>query len=255
VRAYELDSGRRIVVTDEELASVAPEMSRDIELRRFVPFDQIPVTYYDRPYFLAPSGKSTKAYHLLVQTMERAGRAGIGSFVMRGHEYLVAIIADGGVLRAETLRFADELRTPEDLGLPKRGKASAKKTAGYAKQIKKLRQASLDMDELEDRYAEKIEALAGDKQKKGIDVVEPPAEGEDESGEGAEVVDLMSLLKRRLSGDVRVTSADAGRGRAADGKLEDLTRAALYERAQTMKVPGRSRMDKKELVAAIRKAA
>ena len=113
VRGYETDDGGMVVITDDEFEAAAPEMSGDIELRNFVPLEQIPPLYFQRPYFLSPSGRSAKAYHLLARTMEKAGRVGIGSFVMRGHEYLVAIISDNGVLRADTLRYADEIRTPE----------------------------------------------------------------------------------------------------------------------------------------------
>ena len=127
VRGYETDAGKMVVITDEEFESVAPEMSGDIELKNFVPLEQIPPIYFQRPYFLAPSGKSAKAYHLLAATMERTKRVGIGSFVMRGHEYLVAIVADNGVLRADTLRYEDEVRTPESIGLPNRSKPAASK--------------------------------------------------------------------------------------------------------------------------------
>jgi DNA end-binding protein Ku len=104
IRGYETDDGKMVVITDEEFESVAPEMSGDIELRGFVPLEQIPPMYFQKPYFLAPSGKSAKAYNLLTATMEKTGRVGVGSFVMRGHEYLVAIVSDNGVLRADTLR-------------------------------------------------------------------------------------------------------------------------------------------------------
>ena len=92
VRGYQTDAGEMIVITDEEFDSLAPEMSGDIDLHNFVPIEQIPSLFFQRPYFLAPSGQSAKAYHLLAATLERTGRVGIGSFVMRGHEYLVAIV-------------------------------------------------------------------------------------------------------------------------------------------------------------------
>src|SRR5688500_13883019 len=119
VRGYETEDGKMVVITDKEFESVAPEMSADIELRSFVPLEQVPALYFQKPYFLAPAGKSAKAYVLLAETMKRTGRAAIGSFVMRGHEYLVAIVADNGVLRLDTLRYADEIRTPASIGLPK----------------------------------------------------------------------------------------------------------------------------------------
>src|SRR5687767_14504668 len=171
VRGYETDEGKMVVITDEEFESAAPEMSGDIELRSFVPIEQIPPMYFQRPYFLAPSGKTAKAYHLLATTMANTGRVGIGSFVMRGHEYLVAIVSDNGVLRADTLRYADELRTPEAIGLPKRKKATAAKVTRFAKAIDELKQSRLDLSELEDRDAQALKELAERKQKSGEDVI------------------------------------------------------------------------------------
>ena len=83
MRGYETDSGKMVPITDAEFESVAPEMSGDIDLHSFVPLDQIPALYFQKPYFLAPSGKSTKAYHLLAAIMERTGRVGIGGAASR----------------------------------------------------------------------------------------------------------------------------------------------------------------------------
>jgi DNA end-binding protein Ku len=208
VRGYETDSGKMVVITDEEFESVAPEMSGDIELRNFVPLEQIPPIYFNRPYFLAPSGKSTKAYHLLTATMEKAGRVGIGSFVMRGHEYLVAIVADNGVLRADTLRYADEIRTPETIGLPKQSKSTAAKVNQFVKVIDDLTRIDLDLSELEDQEAKALEKLAETKQKENEDVIHQRGLEQAEAEEGsATVVDLMAVLRKSLSKSAVVTTA------------------------------------------------
>src|SRR6266403_141897 len=120
VRGYEIDKGKYVIVTDEELERLAPEQSRDIDLRKFVDLESIPPLYFDRSYFLAPSAGSEKAYKLLSETMAKSGLAGIATFVMRGKEYLVTIFPENGILRAETMRFADELRSPKDIGLPEK---------------------------------------------------------------------------------------------------------------------------------------
>jgi DNA end-binding protein Ku len=73
VRGYENDDGSFTLVDDEELDALAPRKSRDIDLRRFVAREEIPRQLLERPYVLAPSGDSTKAYHLLAETMERNG--------------------------------------------------------------------------------------------------------------------------------------------------------------------------------------
>lgn len=212
VRGYETDEGKRVVVTDEELDAIAPEMSRDIELRRFVPKEQIPPAYYQRPYFLAPSGGSAKAYHLLVQTMQKTGRTGIGTFVMRGHQYLVAILSDGNVLRAETLRFASELRSAQDVGLPKPVKPPAKEVKQLSDAIASLTRDTLDMDELSDETARAIEHLVAVKEKKHEDIVDTSgAEAEEEDEGGAEVIDLMKLLRERVGAGAKRPARPAAR--------------------------------------------
>ena len=210
VRGYETDEGKMVVITDEEFESVAPEMSGDIELRGFVPLEQIPPMYFQKPYFLAPSGKSAKAYNLLTATMAKTGRVGIGSFVMRGHEYLVAIVSDNGVLRADTLRYTDEIRTPESIGLPKVKKPAAGKVTSFGKAIDNLKQARLDMSELADQDAQALRELAESKQKKDEDVIHQRGleEADAEATEGsAQIIDLMAVLRKSLSKNAVVTRA------------------------------------------------
>jgi DNA end-binding protein Ku len=213
VRGYPTDAGKMVVITDDEFDSLAPEMSGDIELRSFTPLDQVPPQYFQRPYFLAPAGKSAKAYHLLAATMERTGRIGIGNFVMRGHEYLVAILSDNGVLRADTLRYADEIRTPESIGLPEPGKVAAKLVNQFIKDLDALSDEQLNIAELEDDAAEALQKLAQAKQKKHEDVIQPrdleEADAED-TATGAQIIDLMAVLKRSLSKTAVVTNADSG---------------------------------------------
>jgi DNA end-binding protein Ku len=211
VRGYETDDGKIVEITDQEFESVAPEMSSDIELRNFVPLEQIPPLYFQKPYFLAPAGKSAKAYNLLAATMERTGRVGIGSFVMRGHEYLVAIVSDNGVLRADTLRYADEVRTPESVGLTKRSKVSTTKVNQFAKEIDALTRRELDVSELKDNEAEALQDLVEAKRKDKKNVIHRAGleEAEPEAAGGAKVIDLMAVLRRSLSKTVTVSSAES----------------------------------------------
>ena len=91
VRGYEIKKDKYVVVTDDELERLAPEKTRDIDLKLFVPENSIPPIYFERGYFLTPAAGSQKAYKLLAETMKKSGLAGIATFVMRGKEYLVAI--------------------------------------------------------------------------------------------------------------------------------------------------------------------
>lgn len=196
VRGYEVDSGEFVVVQDEELEALEPQKSRDIDLQVFVERSQIAPLYFDRSYFLTPAGSSTKAYRLLAQTMERTGRAGIATFIMRGKEYLVAILSEEGILRAETLRFESEVRTPDFVGLPETVKPPAKQVTSLKKEIRRLAEDDLDEDELADRDTERLRQVIASKAE---DEVVHAAAPEDEE-ELAQVVDLMEVLKRQLAG-------------------------------------------------------
>jgi DNA end-binding protein Ku len=209
VRGYETEAGKMVVVTDEEFASAAPEKSRDIELKRFVALDDIPPTFFDRPYFLAPDERAGKAYALLAQTMAKTGKAGIGSFVMRDHEYLVAIVSDQGMLRAEVLRYADELRTPEAVGLPKPAKADAARVRALAKEIDALAKPAIDAGELADLEAETLRKFAEQKAKSGEGVISmAELEGdEDDGAASAQVIDLMQVLRDSLGASAKKSPA------------------------------------------------
>lgn len=252
VRGYELDDGEYVVVTDDELEAVEPEKSRDIHLRRFVPESALPPAHFRRAYYLAPSGQSTRAYAVLAQTMERTGRAGIATFVMRGKEYLVAIFARGGVLRAETLRFADEIRSPKDVGLEEAVEPSAKAMKRMEKALAKLESEAIPLEPFRDQRAEAIEALAEEKLQRGEDVVEHAVEDEVEGP--SEPPDLVALLKRRLAeggAGERARSA----ARAESKSKEKPSKSELYARAQELGIEGRSQMSKDELERAIRAAS
>jgi len=212
IRGYEVARGEHVVVTDAELEALLPEKSRDIDLTRFVPVDEVDPVLFERAYFLSPGGESLKAYRLLADVMERTGRAGIATFVMRDKEYLVAILAEGGILRAETLRFADEVRSAEDVGLPEAAKPKAAKVKAFEKLITARSEKALDPDELVDPWTARIEALAEKKQKKGEDVVEVPGGPEAAEEERAEVIDLMEVLKRSLGAGPARRSGTSGRG-------------------------------------------
>ncbi len=202
VRGYEIDDGKYVVVSDEELDRLAPEKTRDIDIKLFVPQETIPPVHFDRGYFLTPTPNSEKAYKLLAETLGKGKKAGIATFVMRGKEYLVAIFSEHGILRAETMRFEDELRTPVEVGLPKKmpkiPKATVKK---FEKLIGARSKKQMSATKLKDEQTQRLLKLVKKKgaQKKNVVEVETEDRGRDESN----VIDLVAVLKKSLSGKAR----------------------------------------------------
>ena len=197
VRGYEIEKDKYVVITDEELERLEPDKSRDIDLKRFVPEDSIPPIYFERGYFLAPEANSQKAYKLLAETMKKTGQAGVATFVMRGKEYLVAIFSDNGILRAEVMRFPDELRSPKDVDLPDKPKVPAASVRKFEKLISSKRKKKFSPAKLEDKETARLLKLVQKKQKAKKNIVEVE---DDSSSSDGKVIDLMAILKKSLVG-------------------------------------------------------
>jgi len=195
VRGYEIEKDDYIVVTDEELERLSPGKTRDIDVHRFVPKDSISPIYFERSYFLTPGDSSEKAYRLLAETMEKRDRAGMATFVMRGKEYVIAIFSDNGILRAETMRFADELKSPAQIGLPKKESVPKGAVKRFENLIKRHSESRATAKELTVDDGSSLQKLAERKRSRGKDVIEV----EEVEGETGNVVDLMEVLKKSIA--------------------------------------------------------
>ena len=269
IRGYEVEKEKFVVVEDQELDSLAPEQSQEIDLKRFVDLNEIDPIYFQRAYFMTPDKGVIKAYRLLAQSMQESKRAGIATFVMRGKEYLVAIIAEKGILRAETLRFADEVRTLDEIDLPQASQPDAQRIETMLQAITALSENHLERESLRDLHSQRLIARAEEKLSRGEDVIalEEVDEADSAPEQGGEVIDLMQVLKQSLAEgrppelDAQPDSHSTTQAKSSKQNtkhdstdLEQLSRAELYARAQKLKLPGRSGMTKAQLVEALANA-
>lgn len=252
VKGYEIGDGRYIAVDRDELDALAPESSRQISLLDFVDIDQVDPIHADRPYYLAPDGQAArKPYRLLVEAMERTGRAGVARFVMRTKEHLALLRPRDGVLIANTLYWADEVVVPDSIEeLDLEDVEVGDREVEMAERLISSLATEWDADAYTDEHHERVVKFLEDKAA-GREVTAPTAP----EPEG-EVVDLMQALERSLAaaGQEGAGAAGDGAARAAgdgQGGLSELTRAELYDLAQERDIPGRSSMTKGELVEAL----
>ncbi len=247
VRGYPVEKNQFVIVEDEELEALAPEKTREIDLRRFVPLDEINPVYFERGYFLTPDSGSTKAYRLLAKSMAEEQRAGIATFVMRDREYLIAIMAEGGILRAETLRFHDEIRSPQQVGLPDEfPKPSKKLSQKVDRALKAHDSEKLDPELLVEQQVQQLRTLVDAKLANRKDIVEDERPSES-TEDGDNVIDLMQVLKERLQGK-------GGNHPPSSAEIEQLSKDELYEKARELHIAGRSKMTKQELAQALKEA-
>jgi DNA end-binding protein Ku len=198
VRGYELDDGSYITVSDDELEAIEPQKTREIDLRQFIDLAELPPVLFERGYYLAPLKEATKAYRLLAEAMERTRQAGIATFVMREREYLVPIYSRNGILCAETLRFRDEIRDPQSIGLPAPAAVVRKRVAELERSIGALMSKTLARDELADESTRALLAIIEKNKKAGRGLIRADHDGGglDSDGEGG--VDLLETIRRSL---------------------------------------------------------
>ncbi|MFT3925756.1 MAG: hypothetical protein QM778_24655 [Myxococcales bacterium] len=204
--------GRFIVLKETELEGLAPEKSQDINVVRFVDQTAISPMFFEHPYLLAPRG-AQRAYRLLASTMEELGKVALASFVMRGTEYVLAVRAEQGVLRADVIRFADELREASLVPGVGKAKPSAAKLRSMERALHGVKRKVFAPNEARDVYWEGVEKLAKSKAKKKVDVVTPESPEPSTSGREplADVIDLMAVLERSLKQGKRQPARKAKR--------------------------------------------
>jgi len=247
---------RQVIVTDEDLAAVAPRKTRTIDIHAFVDLAEVDPIHFDHPYFLAPSGDSEgtrRAYQLLLEVIRSTDRAALGRFVLRSKEYLVAIRVRDERLTLSTMLFADEIRGAGDV--PTGGRKPGKKQLERAVKLIEALSEPWDRGAYEDRYRRRLQDVV-ERKKTGKRIRAPKQEAQP-----SPVPDLMAALERSLQeaqgrGGGRSRGGDAdGDGNGGDGKggedLGALSRDELYERAQEADVSGRSSMTKDELIDAL----
>src|SRR6185436_603507 len=125
-KGYEFEKGQFVVMSDEDFEKAKTESTETLDIREFVPLEQISVAHLDSPYWLEPTKQGRKAYALLREALEESGRVGVGTFVMRQREHLAALRPAGKALMVTTLRFIDEIRTADDLEIPGKEKLAQK---------------------------------------------------------------------------------------------------------------------------------
>jgi DNA end-binding protein Ku len=213
-KGYELDDGRWVLLSDEDLAAAAPHKSQTIDVECFVGESEIDPIYYERPYVLvARDEPAARAYALLGEAMARSGRVALGRFVMHAKEHLVSIRPRGGVLTLTTVRFAEEVRSRQEIAeaVATGPEPSAEQVEGAAAIIAEL-EVPFDPSRYKDEHRAHLQRIVKRKAK-GQKIQAPKAQAQPEKA-APTAPDLMGALKESLA---RIRGEDGG-GRAATKK-------------------------------------
>jgi DNA end-binding protein Ku len=214
VKGYEYQDDKYVVLSDEDFRRANPEASRTVDILAFVELADIEPQHFETPYYLVPEKRGEKAYALLRETLEKAGKAGIASVVIRTKQYLAALVAQDEVMVLNTLRYADELKAPAELEIPK-AKVTAKELDMALRLVEDMAD-EWDPKKYKDTYREDLLKRIKEKVKAGQteELTEPEA-GAERPAKGADVIDLMALLKKSVEKKPAKAKRAARKRRAA----------------------------------------
>jgi DNA end-binding protein Ku len=241
VKAFEYEKGEWVYMDDEDFEAAAAENHRTIDIRAFVPFDDVDPIYFERTYYLGPAQDGERVYALLARAMADSGLAGVAKWVMRDRQNLGLLRVRDGVIAVERMHFADEIRSPE--GLAPEDAEVAKQELEMAAQLIAQFKGEFRPEDYRDTYRDALcEIIEAKRKGKEIRVAAEP--------EPQAPTDLMSALRA----SVEAARRHRGPRRSSNGDLKSRSKDELYELAKKADIPGRSEMSKDELVEALRAA-
>jgi DNA end-binding protein Ku len=254
VKAFEFKKDEYVFMADEDFEAAQTDGYKTIEIRDFVPYDDIDPIYFDKTFYLGPDQGGEKVYALLREAMESSGLAAIAKYVFHDRQYLGCLRVRERVITLVRMHFADEIRPHDEIAPDGRTKPD-KNELKMAEQLIDSFAGKFDPKRYDDTYRDTLcEIIKAKRKGKEVHV--------DEVEEPEETPDILAALRASLeSAQGRGTKRTAGRngrggkkngakrnGGAALGKL---SREELYARAQRADIPGRSDMSKQQLIKAL----
>ena len=196
VKGYEVEKGKYVLITEEEIDDVKLEAKHTIDLVQFVDEDDIDPMYFEKPYFVAPDEDEVagEAYVVLRDALKATKKIGLGQLVARGQASVVALKAQGKGLIIETLRYADELQNPEQFFSTVPGAKPEKELLSLATELIERKAKPFDPKVFKNQYDLALRELIDAKMehRKPHEIEEPQL--------GAKVINLMEALKRSVKG-------------------------------------------------------
>jgi DNA end-binding protein Ku len=191
VKGYEYSDGDYVVLTDKDFENASLEKTHLIDILDFVDEHEIDTRYFEKPYYLEPDKTGTKAYALLREALQRSGKVGIASYVLRNRGSLGVLKPLGDLLVLNAIRYQEEIRNPEELKLPKAENLREQEVELALSLIGQLT-TRFDPAKYKDQYLDELKQL-----------IEEKAQGREPQPQAAapqpgKVIDMMELLKESL---------------------------------------------------------
>jgi DNA end-binding protein Ku len=203
VKGLETEKGHFVTLSKEEIQEALPKTTGTIGIEQFVKQADIPLAFYEKPYYVSPQARGGKPYALLREVLRRTDRVGLGKIVLSNKQHLAIVAPHGDALVMLLLRWEAEVRDTAGLPIP----GSAKAEGISDKEMKMAESLVMDLDapwapeQYHDEYVEKLDQLVEARKKAGdVQTLTGIVEDEIVPAQGADIVDLTELLRKSLRG-------------------------------------------------------
>ena len=242
VKGIQVEEGQYVVLTKDDIKNALPKTTQTIEIEAFVDAAEIPTTYFNKPYHVAPGARGLKPFKLLTDVLERTGKVGIAKVVISTKQHLAALMPAGNGLVLNLLRWADEVREAPSTTLGDTGSVAVnERELKMAEQLVNDMAGAWSPDLFHDEFKEKLQQLVQAKAAAGDVATLQPLPGEEAPQASAEVIDLTDLLRRSLAAKTPAAQEpSAPAKRAAAGAAND-EEEAPRKRAAASKSPPKAR--------------
>jgi DNA end-binding protein Ku len=201
VRGYQYQKGKYAALSDEDFRQANTKASQTIGITSFTDATNITPLYYDTPYYVAPQKGGQKVYALLREALRRTEKVAIAEVVVRTRQHLAVLWPDDDILTLNTLRFADEIRTPKELGVevPSAKEAGlAPKEIAMAEKLIEGMTGPWEPRKYHDTYREDLMERINEKVRNKETHTLTEASRSSKPQKSAEIIDLMAVLKQSL---------------------------------------------------------
>ena len=233
-RGYEMPAGDVVMLTDEDLATLPPASTRLIDVRAFVPLDQVDPLSFAKSYYLEPEPAGTKPYVLLSEALHQARRAAVVKVALRQRESLGVLRVRDQVIVLTTMLWPDEIRVPDFPFLHEDVELAGPEVHAAVDAIEQL-SGTFEPTDYTDRYRAALEDLIEAKIE-GRDIIRPVAPAED-----ATVGDLITALQASVDAAMKARTPATPNGKAAVTRAKAAASKAAAAKEEAAKAAARLR--------------
>jgi DNA end-binding protein Ku len=204
-RGYEIGPDEYVIMEPEDFDKVPVDTTRTIEITDFVPDEQIDPIYYQKTYYLEPDKVGGKPFSLLREVLKDSKLVALAKVTLRQKEQLCTLRVYNNLIALETMFYADEIRTTEELEAPD-AKISEKELE-MARSLVKMLEGDFEPEKYHDAYREAL-----------LELIEAKAEGQEikrPKPAVSKITDLMEALRASVE-SAKKDKTGGGRAVAED---------------------------------------